>query len=242
VRTYKGDPATAFVLSAARANGWKLMAGIQDITPTGISSQVAAIASAVAANENDWSSIKLIVVGNEEVGLKNQAASVVLEAVSAAKSSMSAYPAYTGGVQTVDTVDAVTKNPSLCDDNGGACTVNCHPYFGPNISPSDAGSFITTQIGLVKKALKNQNQQIIITETGWPWNVTNSTGQAVVETSNQNTALQAIKGENLPDVVLFSPYNTPWNAVGSQYWGFVTADGATQGNCPSGYGEGATGY
>lgn len=226
VRTYGTDcNQVATVLSAAKSKGLKLFAGIYDINS--LSSEVALITS--AAN-GDWSSFDTISVGNELVNAGTASAATVVAAIGTVRGLLKT-AGYTGKVVTVDTLVATRENPSLCD-NSDYCCVNSHPFFDGNTAAADSGSFLTTQIPTLQAVLANKNQEIVITETGWPWQG-ETNGKAVPSPANQASALSSIKSafSSKPGaVILFTAFNDMWKSntaaqfQAEQYWGFL-------GNC-----------
>ncbi|KFY75748.1 hypothetical protein V499_04304 [Pseudogymnoascus sp. VKM F-103] len=229
VRTYGTDCNTvSTVVAAAKAHGMKVFQGIYDIAD--ISGSVNDIVSAV---NGDWSIIHTISVGNELVNSGQASASAVVAAMSSARSLLRA-AGYTGPVVTCDTLVATLANPSLCD-NADYCAVNSHPFFDPNTDAASAGTFLTSSIESLKSKLADSTQTIVITETGWPSQGT-ANGRAIPSSSNQQTAIAAIKSafESAPaSVMLFNPYNMMWKTSNAdqfeaeQWWGFL-------GDCPSG--------
>lgn len=229
VRTYGTDCNTIpNVLAACKANGMKLLAGIFSLS--GLDSQVSAITSACSG---DYSSLYAVSVGNELVNSGSADAATVVAAVKSVRSTLRA-AGFTGPVITIDTLVATRANPSLCDASD-FCAVNCHPFFDGNVAASGSGSFITSQIATLKAVLANPNQEIVITETGWP-SKGDTNGAAVPSEANQAAAISSIKSafsSNPAGVTLFNPYNMMWKTSSSaqfnaeQYWGFL-------GDCPSG--------
>ncbi|OBT59014.1 hypothetical protein VE04_00399 [Pseudogymnoascus sp. 24MN13] len=229
VRTYGTDCNTvSTVVAAAKAHGMKVFQGIYDIAD--ISGSVDDIVSAV---NGDWSIIHTISVGNELVNSGQASASTVVAAMSSARSLLRA-AGYTGPVVTCDTLVATLANPSLCD-NADYCAVNSHPFFDPNTDAASAGTFLTSSIESLKSKLADSTQTIVITETGSPSQGT-ANGRAIPSSSNQQTAIAAIKSafESAPaGVMLFNPYNMMWKTStadqfgAEQWWGFL-------GDCPSG--------
>lgn len=229
VRTYGIDCNTvSTVVAAAKAHGMKVFQGIFDISD--IAGSVKEIVSAV---NGDWSTIHTISVGNELVNSGKSSASAVVDAMSTARTQLRA-AGYNGPVVTCDTLVATLANPSLCD-NADYCAVNSHPFFDPNTDATNAGTFLTKSIESLKAKLANSSQTVVITETGWP-SKGNTNGLAIPSSSNQQTAIAAIKSafQSAPDgVMLFNPYNMMWKTSSAdqfdaeQWWGFL-------GECPSG--------
>lgn len=229
VRTYGTDcNQVSTVLTAAKAKGMKLFAGVFDLST--LSSEIATI---VSAANGDWSSFDTISIGNELVNSGTASASTVVAAIGTARGLLKA-AGYTGKVVTVDTLVAARNNPSLCDSSD-YCAVNSHPFFDGNTAAEDSGSFLQAQIPTLQAVLANKNQEIVITETGWPWQG-ETNGKAVPSPANQASAISSIKSSfssSPAAIILFTPYNDMWKTNSAaqfnaeQYWGFI-------GNSPSG--------
>jgi exo-beta-1,3-glucanase (GH17 family) len=216
------------VLSAAKSKGLKMFAGIYDLST--LSDEISTIVSAASG---DWSSFDTISIGNELVNSGTASASTVVAAIGTARSLLKT-AGYTGKVVTVDTLVAVRANPSLCDASD-YCAVNSHPFFDGNTVAADSGSFLTTQIPTLRAVLSDQSQEIVITETGWPWKG-ETNGVAVPSEANQAAALSSIQtafSSNPEAVIIFTAFNDMWKTntaaqfEAEQYWGFL-------GDCPSG--------
>ncbi|KAE8450032.1 hypothetical protein EG329_007171 [Mollisiaceae sp. DMI_Dod_QoI] len=221
VRTYGTDcNQVSTVLSAAKAKGMKLFAGIFDLGT--LNSEIATI---VAAANGDWSSFDTVSIGNELVNSGTASASAVVSAIGTARGLLK-QAGYTGKVVTVDTLVAARANPSLCDASD-YCAVNCHPFFDGTYTASQSGTFLQTMIPTLQDVLANKNQEIVITETGWPWKG-EANGAAVPSLDNQSSALSSIKSafSSSPGaVILFTAFNDLWKTntaaqfQAEQYWG-----------------------
>lgn len=216
------------VLSAVKAKGWKLFAGVYDIT--NVNSEIANI---VAAANNDWSSFETISIGNELVNNGGATVDAVVAAIGTARALLKS-AGYTGNVVTVDTLVAARNNPVLCDASD-FCAVNCHPFFDGGYVAADSGKFLTDMIPTLSAVLANKNQKIVITETGWP-KQGESNKKAVPSQENQAAAVSAIKStfaSNPASIILFTAFNDMWKSntaaqfEAEQYWGLG-------GNPPSG--------
>ncbi|RDW73795.1 hypothetical protein BP5796_07237 [Coleophoma crateriformis] len=220
VRTYGTDcDQVTTVLSAAMTYGYKLFAGVYylDTLTTDLQTMISAANAA-----GGWSAFDTISIGNELVDTGKSTAAEVIAALSTARTTLTA-AGFTGHVVTVDTLAATLLNPSLCDESD-YCAVNCHPFFDQYTSSSEAGTFINTQVGLLRAVLANANQEVVITETGWPWQGTNH-GDAVVSLADQTTAISSIKGNVSLKTILLSAYNDLWKTTAAatydaeKYWG-----------------------
>jgi exo-beta-1,3-glucanase (GH17 family) len=229
VRIYGTDcNQVATVLAAAQSKGLKLFAGVFDLST--LSSEIATIVSAAGGN---WGAFDTISIGNELVNDGTASAAEVVAAIGTARSLLRA-AGYPGKVVTVDTLVAARANPSICDASD-YCAVNCHPFFDGAYAAADAGAFLETQIPTLRAVLSNPSQDIVISETGWPWQG-ESNGLAVPSPANQEAAMSSIKASfsSAPEsVILFSTFNDLWKSntaaefQAEQYWGFL-------GNSPSG--------
>jgi exo-beta-1,3-glucanase (GH17 family) len=206
----------------------KVFAGIFYLSS--LSDEIGTIVSAAAG---DWSNFHTVAIGNELVNSGSADAATVVAAIGTARGLLKA-AGYTGKVVTVDTLVAMRANPSLCD-NSDYCACNCHPFYDGETLPAGSGSFLTTQISTLQAVLANKNQEIIVTETGWPWQG-ETNNLASPSPANQAAAISSIKGafsSNPAGIILFTPYNDYWKTntaaqfQAEQYWGFI-------GNAPSG--------
>lgn len=224
VRIYGVDCGqVATVVSAAKSMGLKVFLGIFDLD--GLASQIAELIDAVSAH-GDWSVIETVSVGNELVNDGQATAQEVVNAVAATRQALRS-TGFQGPVVTVDTVIAVLRNPGLCDYSD-FCAMNIHPFFDPNTPATAAGTFVYNQVAAVRNVLKDPNQRIVVTETGWPWQGW-ANGEAVPGEDNQRAAIESIKtvfgAAHADNLVLFSAFNELWKKAepstfcAAQYWG-----------------------
>jgi len=223
VRLYGTDcNQTATVLSAASNYGMKLFAGIFDINS--LQDEVDLITGAA---KGDWGMFDTISVGNELVNSASATAEAVVAAIGTVKALLKT-AGWSGNVVTVDTLVASRANPSICDASS-FCAVNSHPFFDGGVVAKDSGDFLTTQISTLRDVLANKNQQIVITETGWP-SKGSQNNLAIPGSQNQADAISSIKNAFTSDpesVILFTAYNDYWKTNtadtynAEQYWGFV---------------------
>ncbi|KAI1862431.1 hypothetical protein JX265_009145 [Neoarthrinium moseri] len=221
VRLYGVDcDQVAFAYAAAKKYGNKLFLGIFDLSS--VSQAVSAMAAGV---NNDWSVVDTVSVGNELVNNGGATVDRVLGAISQARSALRA-AGYQGPVVTVDTFNAATNNPELCNQSD-YCAVNVHPFFDPNTGADQAGSFVVGAVERLRAKLTDPNKRIVVTETGWPWKG-NANGAAVPGMDTQAAAISSIKSaysSNPGDLILFTAFNDPWKqaAAGTfyaeQFWG-----------------------
>lgn len=216
-----GQVATA--VSAAKSTGLKLFLGIFQLD--NLEKQIGELVNAVYTH-GDWSVVEAVSVGNELVNNGQATAQEVINAVAATRQSLRS-AGFHGPVVTVDTFIAVLRNPWLCDVSD-FCAVNIHPFFDPNTPAPAAGKFVYNQVAAVRNVLKNPNQRIVVTETGWPWQGC-ANGDAVPGKENQRAAITSIKtvfgAGHSDNLILFSAFNDMWKKAepstfyAEQYWG-----------------------
>ncbi|RYP05930.1 hypothetical protein DL764_003488 [Monosporascus ibericus] len=207
--------------AAAKKYGNKLFLGIFDISDGALQQAVSAIAAGV---RNDWSIVDTVSVGNELVNNGQVSVGQSLNALGKARTALRA-AGYQGPVVIVDTFVAVLAHPELCEKSD-YCAVNVHPFFDPNTPAHQAGSFVATTVGNLRKKLSS-DKRIIVTETGWPWQG-ETNGAAVPGMDQQTRALSSIRTaylSNAGDVILFTAFNDLWKRaeahtfMAEQFWG-----------------------
>jgi exo-beta-1,3-glucanase (GH17 family) len=113
---------------------------------------------------------------------------------------------YNGVISTAEIVSTFQSNPSLCSCLDSTVSAQIHPFFDPNTQPSDAGTFVLSQIQLVKSACGGKT--VIVSETGWP-----SSGASKASTSDQATAIASLKSiVGSADITFFSFTDDYWKA------------------------------
>lgn len=211
------------IVSAAKSTGLKLFLGIFNLDS--LVQQTVELVNAVY-DHGDWSIVDTVSVGNELVNNGQATAHQVINAVAATRQLLRS-AGFNGPVVTVETFIAVLRNPWLCD-HSDYCAINIHPFFDPNTPATLAGDFVHRQVAAVRNVLKNANQRIVVTETGWPWQGCPN-GNAVPGKDNQKAAITSIKRVFGPghsgNLILFSAFNDMWKKAepstfyAEQYWG-----------------------
>ena len=159
VRLYGSDCNQVANVIAATKGSVSLFIGIFDINS--IQSEVQTISQAI---NGDWSQVNTVSVGNELVDSGKASASQVVAAVGTARSALKS-AGYNGPVVTVDTMNAMKNNPSLCTASD-FCAINCHAFFDGNTLPSGAGDFVKGWTQQVSQAAGGKT--VVVTESGWP--------------------------------------------------------------------------
>ncbi|KAI9879244.1 MAG: hypothetical protein M1830_009175 [Pleopsidium flavum] len=206
------------VLSAAKSKNMKVFAGILDISQ--VSSGVQTI---IDAAKHDWGSIDTVAIGNELVGSRGPSVvGAVVGAIETARGLLQR-AGYTGPVVTVDTVDALLKNPQLCAASD-YCAANCHAFYDGYVEAAKAGQFVFNQTQRVSKAAGGKHT--VITESGWPSQGLNH-NVAVPSDANQKAAIASLKSSFSGNLFLFSAYNEVWKQnteytfQAEHYWGIM---------------------
>jgi len=196
---------------AANPN-FKIMAGVKNMGD--ISGSLSTMISAVGGK---WDRIYAVTVGDELINSGQASVSQVQGYISQAKSILSG--TYGGVITTVDSQNVFQSQPSLCGVVD-AVFVNAHPFFDSACPSSNAGNWLQSQISSISSLCGGK--QVIITETGWPWQGS-ANGAAVPSASDQSAALAAIGAAVTSNILYFSAYDSPWMSPGQYgvepYWG-----------------------
>ncbi|KAK2758747.1 hypothetical protein FQN54_003437 [Arachnomyces sp. PD_36] len=174
-------------------------------------------------NWAQWDKVDLIVVGNEALfGGIVDAGTLASFISSSAQSFKSA--GYSGLVTTTEPLNIWQEQGAAlcsCVDVLGA---NLHPFFNSEVSPSDAGSFVKSQMDLVSEICPGK--EVVTLETGWP-SGGSANGLALPGIFEQLTAVTSIVQEVGKKSVLFSFANEKWKPQGEfgveQNWGCIDA-------------------
>ena len=221
IRLYSTDCSGIENVLASMSSSQELFLGIWNIDTASVQSGLEAIQSALSTSSRGWSAVHTIAIGNEQVNAGTATVAQIKTGVGAARTWLKLNAAaYTGYVVSVDTLAATVANSGLCDILD-YIAVNCHPYFTGSVDPSEAGSWLQSQISSVSSVcggLKN----VLITETGWPTQG-DSIGSCVPSIANQAAALKSIMSVIGDQAFSFTMYNDYWKDPGpyniEQYWG-----------------------
>jgi exo-beta-1,3-glucanase (GH17 family) len=208
-------------------NGQKLMVGAYLTGQKGsgetLSEVITTLKKAIDQHASgDWSVVALFNVENERVNEKAMTASAVVDAIDAARKQLRDL-GYKGLVGAVETVPATVDNPTICK-NSDVVMVNCHAFFDGNTEAANAGTFVKSQVELVKKACPNK--RVIVTESGWP-HQGSANNMAVPSPENQKMALESIRANFDHDMFLFHAFDSGWKAADARtfnaepFWGIM---------------------
>ncbi|KAK6363004.1 hypothetical protein TWF730_000453 [Orbilia blumenaviensis] len=223
----------ANVMGAAYDGGVKVMLGIYNLNDdAGFQKELDAIIAGVkAANkeykreENDWSGVAFVSVGNEVVNNNaGEAEAWVAKSLKYAALARSALKeaGYTGDVGNAEVWFWYKKFPALCGEDK-LVMLNLHPFFDQNCDVASSGTFMKEKLAEIQEAC-GSNHKVIIAETGWP-NSGNKLNKAVPGKAEQAQFLK-LAAENLDDYVLLSAYDEGWKTENSsaeveKHWGIL---------------------
>ncbi|CAH2350589.1 probable family 17 glucosidase Scw10p [[Candida] railenensis] len=221
IRLYSTDCSGIENVLASINSNQQLFLGIWNIDSASVQSGLEAIQSALSTSSRGWDAVHTISIGNEQVNAGTATVAQIQTGVSAARTWLKSNAAsYSGYVVSVDTLAATVANPGLCDISD-YIAVNCHPYFTGSVDPSEAGSWLQSQISSVSSVCGG-SKDVLITETGWPTQG-DSIGSCVPSIANQAAALESIMSVIGDQAFSFTMYNDYWKDPGpyniEQYWG-----------------------
>ncbi|TKA66707.1 hypothetical protein B0A49_05906 [Cryomyces minteri] len=218
VRIYGTDcNQVSTVLTAAKAKGMKIFAGIFNIAQ--VSAEVQTLISAASGS---WDVFDTISIGNEAVNAGTASVSAVVSAIGTARTLLGA-AGYKGHIVTVDTFVALINHPELCKASDYAAA-NAHAFFDGNVEAAGAGAFVLSQAQRVSAACGGMNT--VITETGWP-SQGGSNNKAVPSVANQQAAIASLKSTFSSNIILFTAFNDLWKKDNAgtfgceKYWGMI---------------------
>ncbi|KAI3404171.1 SCW11 [Candida oxycetoniae] len=172
--------------------------------------------------QNGWDIFDLITIGNEAINSNFVTLDQLIPKLNSVKSQLRS-SGYNGYVTTSEPPATFIKYPQLCTDSDiDIVGINPHSYFNTNISPENAGSYITSQQAQVL-ALCN-GKSVWITETGYP-SKGKTLGLNVPSPENQKIAVSSIMEATGGDVTILTTYNDFWKDPGpygiEQYFGVI---------------------
>lgn len=234
IRIYGTDcDQVANVMGAAYDGGVKVMLGIYNLDDDASFQKEldALIAGVKAANkeynkeEDDWSEVAFISVGNEVVNNNaGEAEAWVSKSLKYAATARSALrgAGYTGDVGNTDVWFWYKKFPALCGEDK-LVMINLHPFFDQHCDVSSSGTFMKDKLAEIQEAC-GPDHKVIIAETGWP-NAGNKLNKAVPGKAEQAQFLK-LAAENLDDYILLSAYDEGWKTENSsaeveKHWGIL---------------------
>lgn len=219
VRVYSTDCSGLVNIGAAcEAYGLKMIIGIF-ISETGISGASDQVSEIVAWGK--WELVELIAIGNECVFSGYATASELASFISSCKSTFSS-AGYSGPCTTTEPLNIWQENVDVLCEVVDVVGCNIHPFFNGDITASEAGSFVASQLAIVDKLCSGKYG--VNLETGWP-SFGTCNGVACPGTSEQATAVKSISDAAGGKSVMFSYTDDYWKEPGAfgceQSWGAI---------------------
>jgi exo-beta-1,3-glucanase (GH17 family) len=166
-----------------------------------------------------WQMVELIVIGNEAIFNKFCDAGALAGFIAESKAQFQS-AGYGGPCTTTETMNVwQSSGSSLCSviDVLGA---NIHPFFNPDVSPDQAGSFTAGQVELLSQICPGK--EVYNLESGWP-HAGQANGKATPGPEYQNTAIMSIMENVGAKTIFFSFEDDMWKQPGAfgveQSWG-----------------------
>ncbi|UPK99527.1 hypothetical protein LCI18_010462 [Fusarium solani-melongenae] len=225
IRSYSTDCDTLkSVGGACKKHGIDMIIGVF-VKASGCSYETPEIKEQVDAIAEwaQWDQVKLFVVGNEAIMNGFCSAAELRELITVVKSKCSGYTGPYTIAETLNIWEQPETKSAICDvvDVTGA---NIHPYFNAEVTPSDAGTFVSGQLDLLSKICEGND--VINLECGWP-SEGNCNGSACPGKSEQAEAIKSIRESCGDKTVFFSYEDDKWKEPGScnceQSWGCKSA-------------------
>ncbi|MCJ1373096.1 hypothetical protein MMC20_004323 [Loxospora ochrophaea] len=190
IRLYSTDcRALQTIGPAAKSYNLKLVLGvyISDLGTAGAQEQISDITS--WAN-GDYSSVEMIVIGNEAIFNEFCSANHLARFISSAKFTLTA-AGYSGPVTTTEPVHILQEHADTLCPVIDAIAANIHPFFDSDCDAANAGPFVRSALSQLESICQGQNLQAYNLETGWPRSG-HPNGAAVPGASQQGTAIESI--------------------------------------------------
>lgn len=158
---------------------------------------------------NQWDNINLVVIGNEAIFQGHCTAEELAYYIKKVGSEFKAL-GYKGQITTTEPVNIMEQYASVLCPVVDIVGCNIHPFFDPNVKPSDAGKFLKSQLNLVRAKC---DKPAVVLEAGWP-NAGRPNGAAVPGKSEQAEAIRSIQKEGDENIVYFTYRNDFWKPKG----------------------------
>lgn len=205
--------------AACEAEGLKMILGVY-IDNNGIcDSTYEQISTLISWGKDKWSMVEMVVAGNEAIFNGFTTASALGDLIQDMKAQFKA-AGYTGPVTTTDTVAAILENADILCPVIDVVAANIHPFFNADITASNAGGFVVTELESLAAACAGK--QAYNLETGWP-SAGDANGQAVPGVAQQKAAIDSIVSMAGSKSAIFSFEDDSWKAPGElgveQWWG-----------------------
>lgn len=161
---------------------------------------------------NRWDLVEMFVVGNEAIFqgfcTAEELAAYIIKVTGQIRGA-----GYEGPVTTTEPLNIYQENDNYkplcsCMDVVG---INIHPYFNPEVTPENAGTFLSGQLKIVEDLCGKTGY---VLEAGWP-SSGQANGKAVPSIENQAIAIKSIETAEPGRVVIFTYRNDLWKQPGA---------------------------
>lgn len=154
--------------------------------------------------------VEMLVVGNEAVFNNHvsagQLASFILDIKAKARAC-----GFTGPVTTTETLGVLENHASVLCDAMDVVGINIQPFFNDDVSASQAGTFVTSQLKIAGELCPGK--EVYNLESGWP-SAGIAHGAAVPGHAEQKTAIDSILAAAGSHTVFMSFGDDSWKAPG----------------------------
>lgn len=121
-----------------------------------------------STNNNKWSLIELIVIGNEAIFNTHTDPSTLATFITTSRSTLRS-SLYSGPITTTEPLSILTQHSALLCPILDIPASTIHPFFHPSIPAHHAGTYLRSQLVLLSRICPNlMNETSIALETGWP--------------------------------------------------------------------------
>lgn len=212
IRIYGTDCNSLQTIQPAAAQlGLKVNQGLW-IDGSGVDSIDGSLSDIISyAQANSWDIFDFITIGNEAIISGYCSVSDLIQKISSVKAQLRS-AGYNGQVTTSEPPVIYQNNPELCKTSEiDFVGINSHPYFDVNSSAGSSGTFVKSQLEIVKQVCGTNN--VLVTETGYP-SSGNQNGGNFPSKDNQQIAIAAILSELNQEATILSTFNDYWKNPG----------------------------
>jgi exo-beta-1,3-glucanase (GH17 family) len=217
VRLYSTDcSGLQNVGNACKEHGLKLVLGVF-IDGKGIDAARPQVTDIISWGQ--WQMVELIVIGNEALFNKFCDAGALASFIAESKAQFQG-AGYSGPCTTTETMNVWQHSGSALCSVIDVLGANIHPFFNPEVSPDQAGSFTAGQVELLGEICPGK--EVYNLESGWP-HAGQANGKATPGPEYQNTAIMSIMDKVGAKTIFFSFEDDMWKQPGAfgveQSWG-----------------------
>jgi exo-beta-1,3-glucanase (GH17 family) len=166
-----------------------------------------------------WQMVELIVIGNEALFNKFCDAGALAGFIAESKAKFQG-AGYGGPCTTTETMNVWQQSGSALCSIIDVLGANIHPFFNPEVSPDQAGSFTAGQVELLSQICPGK--EVYNLESGWP-HAGQANGKATPGPESQKTAIMSIMEKVGAKTIFFSFEDDMWKQPGAfgveQAWG-----------------------